>query len=160
MRTDSTEHTGLVLQTKLYSPPLPADLVTRGGLIELLDRERNRPLTLVSAPAGYGKSVLVASWLEHNDWSSAWLSLDSDDGDLRSFLNYFVAALHKLYPGVCEQTLNLLKASELPTLATLAGVLSNEIDAIEEPFILVLDDLHSFVGTGPLSGACESVFDR
>ena len=157
MRMDSTEHTGLVLQTKLYRPPLPADLVTRGGLIELLDRERNRPLTLVSAPAGYGKSVLVASWLEHNDWSSAWLSLDSDDGDLRSFLNYFVAALHKLYPGVCEQTLSLLKASELPTLATLAGVLSNEIDAIEEPFILVLDDYHRIDTTSPVHDLLEKL---
>ncbi|MGB5487897.1 MAG: hypothetical protein WBN06_10950 [Lysobacterales bacterium] len=71
MSTQEFEHAGHVLQTKLYRPPLPVDLVPRGGLIELLDRERNRPLTLVSAPAGYGKSVLVASWLEHNEWSSA-----------------------------------------------------------------------------------------
>ncbi len=149
------EHASLVLQTKLYRPPLPADLVTRGGLIELLDRERNRPLTLVSAPAGYGKSVLVASWLEHSNWSSTWLSLDTDDSDLRSFLIYIVAALRKLHPGVCEQTLNLLNAAELPSLGTMAGVLSNDIDTIEEPFILVLDDYHRINATSPVHDLLE-----
>ena len=157
MSTPEFEHTGHVLQTKLYRPPLPADLVTRGGLIELLDRERNRPLTLVSAPAGYGKSVLVASWLEHNEWSSAWLSLDTDDGDLRNFLTYIVAALRKLHPGVCEQTLNLINATELPSLGTMAGVLSNEIDTIEEPFILVLDDYHRIDSTSPVHDLLEKL---
>jgi len=67
-----------------------------------LNKDRTRPLALISAPAGYGKSVLVASWLEHSDWSSVWLSLDADDSDLRIFLTYVVAALRKTFSGVCE----------------------------------------------------------
>jgi len=131
-----------VLETKLHRPPLPHDLVRRENLIALLDKERSRPLTLVSAPAGYGKSILVASWLEHSDWPSTWLSLDVGDGDLRTFLTYVVAALRKTFADVCEQTQSLLKARDLPSVNTLAAVLSNELDDIERPFILVIDDYH------------------
>ena len=86
----SVEH---ILQTKLHHPALPVDLVPHTKLIARLEAERARPLTLVSASAGYGKSVLVSSWLEQCDWPGAWLSLDEDDSDLRQFLVYFVAAV-------------------------------------------------------------------
>lgn len=150
MTPDIDAVAGSVRQTKLHRPPLPTDLVEREKLIELLDRERTRPLTLVSAPAGYGKSVLVANWLEHSDWPSAWFSLDVDDGDLRVFLTYIVAALRTMFSGVCEQTLNLTKASELPAMSTLSTVLCNELDAIEQPFFLVLDDYHRIDAQSPV----------
>ncbi|MGB5199919.1 MAG: response regulator, partial [Sedimenticolaceae bacterium] len=75
-----------ILRTKLHRPPPPQDLVPRTRLLERLETGRVRPLTLVSAPAGYGKSMLVSSWLEKADWPSAWLSLDEADSEIRQFL--------------------------------------------------------------------------
>ncbi len=75
-----------ILRTKLYRPPVAADIVWRRRLHSRLDEGRHRPLTLVSAPAGYGKSTLVSHWLETLDEPCAWLSLDEADGDLRVFL--------------------------------------------------------------------------
>ena len=142
MSTDFIEHTGLVLQTKLYRPPLQADLVARKGLIELLERERNRPLTLISAPAGYGKSILAAQWLERSSLPGAWLSLDEGDNSPRSFLAYFVAAVRQHAPTACQSIHRLLNAAELPQLSVLADMLGNELEALSAPFILVLDDFH------------------
>ena len=62
-----------ILQTKLHRPQLPPDLVNRDRLIEMMNRAREMPLTLVSAPAGYGKSVLVAQWCEQLDCPTGWL---------------------------------------------------------------------------------------
>jgi DNA-binding NarL/FixJ family response regulator len=98
---------GSLLQTKLHRPAPPGDLVPRTRLLERLEAGRVRPLTLVSAPAGYGKSVLISSWLESRDWPSTWLSLDEDDSGLRQFLNYFVAAVQSAFADACEDTLSL-----------------------------------------------------
>jgi len=84
-------------RTKLYRPPLPADWVPRPQLLERLHQQRQRPLTLVSAPAGFGKSTLLAAWLEDCDWQSAWLSLDDGDNDLATFLFYTVSAVQTMY---------------------------------------------------------------
>ncbi|MGD9148583.1 MAG: hypothetical protein PVI80_23675, partial [Anaerolineae bacterium] len=81
-----------IIQTKLYRPPLQADFLPRPQLLEQLDGWQQRPLTLVSAPAGYGKTTLVSSWLESLECSTAWLSLDEHDKDLDLFLSYFLAS--------------------------------------------------------------------
>jgi ATP/maltotriose-dependent transcriptional regulator MalT len=69
-------HSPALIRTKLYRPPLPSDRAPRSRLLERLRQERRRPLTLVSAPAGFGKSTLFSAWLGGCDWPSAWLSLD------------------------------------------------------------------------------------
>ena len=140
-----------VLQTKLHPPVQPVDLVPRANLIERLEAERARPLTLVSAPAGYGKSLLIGSWLERSDWPGAWLSLDEDDSELRQFLVYFVAAVRSLFPQACEDSLELAMRPELPRVPRLAAVLSNELDMLEQPFIVVLDDYHLISVTSPVN---------
>ncbi len=132
----------VLLRTKLHSPPIFPDLVSRTRLIERLDAGRLQPLILVSAPAGYGKSILVSSWLESSDWPGAWVSLDPGDSDLRQFLLYFIAAVQDIYPNACEQTLRMADAPQLLSIATLAASLSNELEQIEQPFLLVLDDYH------------------
>jgi LuxR family maltose regulon positive regulatory protein len=71
-----------LLTTKIYRPPVTPDLEQRTRLIERLMRNRHRPLTLISAPAGYGKSMLASLWLEVCDCPSAWISLDETDNDL------------------------------------------------------------------------------
>jgi LuxR family maltose regulon positive regulatory protein len=131
-----------LLRTKLHRPPITADLVPRPRLLERLDQHRDRPLTLVLASAGYGKTTLVSSWLETCDCPNAWLSLDANDNDLALFLSYFLAAVQTMFPDAGEDTLALLKAATPPPIPVLARSLINELDRIEQPFILVLDDCH------------------
>jgi LuxR family transcriptional regulator, maltose regulon positive regulatory protein len=134
--------TPALTRTKLYRPPLPVDWVPRPQLVERLRQQRQCPLTLVSAPAGFGKSTLIAAWLEQFDWRSAWLSLDDGDNDLATFLYYTVAAVQTLHPEFGFDTQALFNAVNLPPLPVIVSSFSNELDEIDEPFLLVLDDYH------------------
>ena len=107
MSNDTT--IGSILLTKLHRPPIPRDHVHRPRLLEYLDQRRNRPLTLVSAPAGYGKSVLISRWMETCDIPNAWLSLDETDSDLRQFLTYFLAAIQTMFPYAMGETAALVR---------------------------------------------------
>jgi hypothetical protein len=79
-----------IIRTKLHRPPVTTDLVCRAELHAKLDTGSRLPLTIVSAPAGYGKSTLLSHWSECCDGRSAWLSLDEADSDIRGFCSYFV----------------------------------------------------------------------
>ena len=131
-----------LIRTKLHRPPVTADLVPRVEMLERLGPHRARPLTLVSAPAGYGKSTLVSSWLDSCDCPGTWFSLDENDNDLRTFLSYFVAAVQTLFPTACQKTKIQLNTAEIPPLPVLAGSLKNELDDVPESFIFVLEDYH------------------
>jgi len=93
-----------ILSTKLFVPPLRSELVPRPHLIERLneglgdDRGFNRKLTLLSAPAGFGKTTLLCEWIAARQRPAAWLSLDEGDNDLPRFLSYVVAALQTVAP--------------------------------------------------------------
>ena len=78
-----------LIQTKLYIPPIRSALVPRPRLIEILNDGLDGKLTLVSAPAGFGKSTLVSAWVGQIEMPGAWISLDEQDNDLTSFLPYF-----------------------------------------------------------------------
>ena len=134
-----------ILRTKLHRPPAPSDYVHRPRLSEYLDQQLERPLTLVSAPAGYGKSTLVSCWLDSCDRPSAWISLDEQDNDFHQFLSYFIAGIDSIFPDAVSKTMTLVDAPTLPPFSTLVGSLGNELDAIEQDFILVLDDIHYIV---------------
>ena len=134
---------GTILRTKLHRPPAPGDYVHRARLSEYLDQQLERPLTLVSAPAGYGKSTLVSCWLDSCDRPSTWISLDENDNDLRQFLSYFIAAVKTIFPNTVSATGTLVNAPTLPPLSTLVGTLANELDMIEQDFIVVMDDIHT-----------------
>ena len=136
---------GIILRTKLHRPPTPSDYVHRPRLMDYLDQRRERPMTLVSAPAGYGKSTLVSCWLDRCDSPGAWLSLNENDDDLRQFLSYFIAAIETIFPNAVSASRALVDAPILPPLSTFVGSLGNELDAIEQDFILVLDDIHYLV---------------
>ena len=131
-----------LLRTKLYRPRVDADILRRARLLERMDQGRSRPLTLISAPAGYGKSTLASRWLEACDCPSAWISLDENDDDLRIFLSYITSAVGAIFPAGVEKTQRLLGAPNLPPLSVLAPTLLNELDTIGEDFILSLDDYH------------------
>ena len=131
-----------IIRTKLHRPPVARDHLHRDHLLGKLNQHSRRPLTLVSAPAGYGKSTLMCCWLETCDAPGAWVSLDENDNDLRLFLSYFIAAIQNIFPTACSETLSLLRVDQLPPVSRLAGSLINELDLIEKRFILVLDDYH------------------
>ncbi len=135
-------YTPSIIQTKLHQPPLPMGMVKRPRLTGWLNKHRDRPLTLVSAPAGYGKTTLISCWLETVDWPTAWVSLDEHDNELWGFLRYFLAAIRIAFPNAVPESKAMLEATILPSILTIAHKLINEIDQIEEPFILVLDDYH------------------
>jgi LuxR family maltose regulon positive regulatory protein len=107
---------GTILRTKLHRPPAPGDDVHRVRLSDYLDQQLERPLTLVSAPAGYAKSTLVSCWLDRCDNPGAWLSLDDNDSNLRQFLSYFIAAVKTIFPNAVSATSTLVDAPTLPPL--------------------------------------------
>ncbi len=131
-----------IIRTKLHRPPVAGDHVHRAHLLDRLNEHIYRPLTLVSAPAGYGKSTLVSCWVESIDIPCAWVSLDENDNDLHIFLSYFVAAVQTLFPDACRETRAMLNVAEVPPVSVLASGLINELDQVEKTFILVLDDYH------------------
>ena len=135
-------HTRHILRTKLHTPAAPPDLVARPRLLERLNQGRHQSLILVSAPAGYGKSTLVSHWLETCECPTAWLSLDEEDNDLRLFLTYFLEAVRTIFPTAGRDTLAMLNAPTLPPLLELSRSLINELDSMEQEFVLVLDDYH------------------
>jgi ATP/maltotriose-dependent transcriptional regulator MalT len=131
-----------ILRTKLYRPKVPADHVHRTGLLKRLNQHLDRPLVLVSAPAGYGKSTLVSCWIDSCEQPGAWLSLDEGDDDVRQFLSYFVAALQTVFPEALNKTEALTHAPTLPSQSVLATTLINELERIDQSFFIVLDDIH------------------
>jgi LuxR family transcriptional regulator, maltose regulon positive regulatory protein len=140
-----------LLFTKYNIPPLSQNLVARPRLLSILD-EGLRPdcrLTLICAPAGYGKTILLDDWLHRllqdpsSPVQSAWLTLDPGDGDLARFLAYLVAALRQIQPGVGEGMLAALQTPRPPGGQELATWLINDLAEISGRFVLVLDDYHA-----------------
>ena len=131
-----------ILQTKLYIPPIRPELVSRPRLIERLDSGLRRKLTLVSAPAGFGKTTLVSEWVAGSDLHVAWLSLDEGDNDPTRFLAYLVAALQTIAASIGEQVLAVLQSPPPPSTESILTALLNEIITIPGNFVLVLDDYH------------------
>ncbi len=139
-----------LLQTKLQRPRVSRSFMPRPRLLERLDQGSQRPLTLVCAGAGYGKTMLVSSWMESiaagNDSTArqpaAWISLDERDSDLDLFLRYFIAGLRTIFPYACDATSGLLQATRKPPFDLLCATLINEIAGLPHDFILALDDYH------------------
>jgi LuxR family maltose regulon positive regulatory protein len=138
-----------LLTTKLNTPPLRPNLVPRPRLLQKLDEglRAGRRLTLVSAPAGYGKTTLVTEWLHSlqtrdTDRAFTWLSLDDDDNDPARFLAYLVAALRKVDCECAQAIDSVLQSPQLPPPIAFMTALINEISAHVPGFVLTLDDCH------------------
>ncbi|MEE8584146.1 MAG: AAA family ATPase, partial [Acidobacteriota bacterium] len=134
-------------RTKLNRPPVAADLVCRPRLLDALDKGIRMPLSLVSAPAGYGKSMLVSHWVESRTEQCAWLSLDEEDSGMVVFLAHLLAAVRTRFPDFGARTESLLRAHTRTPMKTLSQSLSNDLEDIETRFVLVLDDYHKLGGT-------------
>lgn len=134
---------GPLVATKLYVPKLRGDLVVRPRLLERLRRAGSR-LTLVSAPAGFGKTTLLAEWLDAtpgDDRAVAWVSLDPSDNEPARFWTYVVTALQGALPTVGSESLELLSSAPSSTDLGLTTLL-NELAAAPGEVWLVLDDYH------------------
>lgn len=139
------DNSGPLLETKLYVPRLRRGLVARPRLIERMNRGAESKLTLISAPAGFGKTTLLAEWLAAapaGERSTAWLSLDQDDNQPAFFWTYLVAALQRVAPGVGARALSLLQGPQPPPIETVLATLLNELGAVPTDVVLVLDDYH------------------
>ncbi len=131
-----------LLTTKLYIPPPRSNLVARAHLVERLNEglHLGHKLTLVSAPAGFGKTTCISEWVSALDCPIAWLSLDSVDDDPGRFFTYFVAALQKVDENLGREIEGVLRSGQLPPCEIISTTLINEILGLEGQFLLVLDD--------------------
>ncbi|UCH24524.1 MAG: AAA family ATPase [Trueperaceae bacterium] len=131
-----------ILATKLYLPPPRPKVVLRPRLTARLAAGLHRKLTLISAPAGFGKTTLVSEWLAACERPAAWLSLDEGDNDLNQFLAYLVAALQTVAEHLGQGVLETLQSPPPVPTEPILIALVNELATLPNPLVLVLDDYH------------------
>jgi len=131
-----------LLETKFYIPTPTHDLLLRSNLIERLNEGNSCKLTLVSAPAGFGKSTLLSQWVSTFKHPVSWLSLDTNDNDPYRFLTYVIGAIQKIDLTVGQEALEILHSSQNPAYEVILTLLINEISHNFEDILLILDDYH------------------
>jgi len=136
-----------LIKTKLFIPRLRKDYVPRSHLLEKLAQGQNKPLTLVSAPAGYGKTTLLAEWINTlqkvdapKPWAICWISLDAGDNDPTRFLAYLTAALEKVDLDLSAETQEIIRSSKSIYPNTPLAMLLNDLQDLDQSVLLVLDD--------------------
>lgn len=135
-----------ILKTKIHIPSPRSNLISRQRLLQKLDAGLYRKLTLISAPAGFGKTTLLSEWVKDCHYPIAWISLDEGDNDLNRFYGHFIAALQTI-PGlkaahIGEAGLTALQSNQISNKELLITSLINDIDEKAPPFVIVLDDFH------------------
>ncbi len=132
----------MLLTTKLFVPPARETLVARPQLTAMLSKALAQGFTLVSAPAGYGKTTLVSCWLRETGIPTAWLSLEENDNDPVRFLQYLLTALQDIVSSIRFDLLDLVEGGQPAALQALMQIVINEIVRSDRRFVLVLDDFH------------------
>lgn len=148
-----------ILATKLMLPRLRQGLVTRTRLARLLDAAAVQPFTLVSAPAGFGKTTVVAAWAQEGPLPVAWLSLDAADNDPARFLRYLVAALQTLHPAFGRDLHAAIEAGHAPPIERAVITLINELAALPTECLLVIDDFHQ-IDQGAIEAALQTLVEH
>jgi LuxR family maltose regulon positive regulatory protein len=149
-----------LLSTKLHWPRPRSRLVSRSSLVERLQQGMECALTLVSAPAGFGKTTLLAQWLAESDTPVAWLSLESEDNDPVRFLTYLIAALQTVDARVGITILDLVRSPQSPSPEIVVTLLTNELlRSTVKDFALVLDDYH-VIEAPPLHRALTALVEH
>src|SRR6266545_6487089 len=131
-----------LLATKLHIPRTRPGFVARPRLVDRLAQAHEDELTLVCAPAGFGKTALLADWARHDPRPVAWLSLDDADNDPARFWRHVAAALDTLRPGVAQQVAALLQGLQPTSFEAVVTALVHELAGVAEEMVLVLDDYH------------------
>lgn len=132
-----------LLATKLFIPALRTRRVVRDRLLQCLEAGKHRPLTLVAAPAGYGKTTLVSEWLASRSQPAAWLSLDQNENHPVLFWRHLLAAIQRIWPDFGQDVVDLFQSPRPPAPAEVAGLFVNELAGMDGgELTLVLDDYH------------------
>jgi len=131
-----------ILRTKLKRPLVLDEYLSRERITEQLEKNSDKPFSLVSAGAGYGKSVAVSQWLDRTKSLYCWISMDVEQNDLKIFLTYLVEGIEEIFPGYMNETIKTISGIELPPDNDLFYIFFNELCNIESDLILVLDDYH------------------
>jgi LuxR family maltose regulon positive regulatory protein len=137
------------LKTKLHVPPLRSGWIARSRLVKQMDEGFERKLTLISAPAGFGKTTLLVDWVHRNKIPTAWFSVDKADNDPLHFLTYVILGLQTLKAGTGRAALTMLQSPQPPPIEPILINLLNDVSRISTDFALVLDDYH-LVDAGPI----------
>ena len=149
-----------ILTTKLFTPSSRAKVVLRHNLVKRLnDSSSSQGLTLISAPAGFGKTTLASEWAAASNRPVAWLSLDEGDNDPARFLMYIIAALRTVAPTIGEGVLGALQSLQSPRAESLLTSLLNEITEVTVDFVLILDDYH-VIDAKPVDDAITFLIDH
>ncbi|NOK61441.1 MAG: hypothetical protein GFH27_549311n152 [Chloroflexi bacterium AL-W] len=143
-----------LIQTKLFVPVVHPNAVARPHLLEQIQAGVCGKLTLVSAPAGYGKTSLIAAWAAQVDHPVAWVSLDSGDNEPRRFLTYLIAAIQRDNPSIGVLADEVLRGTQTADPATIITLLLNDLTACEQQWVVVLDDYH-LISTDAIHQAME-----
>jgi LuxR family maltose regulon positive regulatory protein len=153
------QKTGLLIRTKLHLPTLRPGLVPRPRLQERILEGLSGPLTLLAAPAGFGKTTLVAACLSTCGMPVAWLSLDKEDNDAERFLNYLVAALQNADNSIGEAAAEFLSASPPAASEAILASLVNDLDRSGKEIALVLDD-YQFISSSDVHTAVAFLLEH
>ena len=150
-----------LIKTKLFVPPAPPKLVRRPRLLDKIQESLNHKLTLVAAPAGFGKTTLLSEWIRDSQPTNptAWLSLEEADSDNRRFWEYFIAALRTLQPDTGGITLEMLHTSQPIPIESVLTPLINEFTDIEQDSLLILDDYH-FIHSEPVHSGINFLLEH
>ena len=131
-----------LLSTKIYIPRARENLVVRRRLTDRLNAGLDKKLTLISAPAGFGKTTLLSEWIPRSPRCVTWLSLDETDNDPTQFWTYFIASLQMLRPSLGASASNLLQSPQSPPITSTLITLINDLTSFPDNFAIVLDDYH------------------
>ena len=148
-----------LLRTKISIPPTRPKRIDRSGLLERLGDGMRRALTLVVAPAGFGKTTLVAAWAQDATMPVAWLSLERTDHVLDRFLSYLIHTLQQIYPKIGQTALAMLRSGQALPGETILFSLLNDLSEIQQDFAVILDDYHHVDGT-EVNGVVQSLLEH
>lgn len=141
-----------LLRTKISIPQIPSGSIIRPRLIEQIQRGVEGPLTLIAAPAGFGKTHLLIEWTKETSLPVAWLTVDSNDNDLSRFFRYLIGALQQIHPMLGDEAQDFTRASQGGGLEVGLTILINEISAQANEMALVFDDFQVIENPAVLQG--------
>lgn len=145
--TEPARRIETILRNKLLPPRLHANTIHRGDLLARLDMGLTKKLTLVAAPTGFGKTMLVRQWIESGEFQAAWVTLDEYDNDPVRFWTYVCSALRTIDASLGRDSLSMLAGPQPASFANLLTPLINDLARLETRCVLVLDDYHTIKST-------------
>ncbi|UCD97816.1 MAG: hypothetical protein JSV42_12715, partial [Chloroflexota bacterium] len=148
-----------ILKTKLYIPRKRSNLVPRPQLVERINNGLEKKLTLISAPAGFGKTTLLSEWIPKSPRAVTWLFLDEGDNNPTRFWAYFITALQGLHPDLGASAFAQIQSPQAPPIKSILTELINELTTFSIPVASVLDDYH-FIDSPPIHEALSFLIDH